>query len=136
MSWDVTIIKFTESYKSVDEIPDNEEPLALGDQNLVHKVVLEFFPETDWSDPSWGIFDSSFGSVEFNIGNEGLVSNMMLHVRASDEIVSPIMAMCKKNSWSALDCSNGDFLQNSNKLNSGLEAWRAYLSKVMNDKKV
>lgn len=134
MSWDVSIIKFTKDYKSIDEIPDNEEPLILGNRALVHKAVLEFFPETDWSDPSWGLFDSNFGSIEFNIGNEELTSSIMLHVRASKAVISPIIMMCEKNSWSALDCSYGDILQHSNKLDSGLEAWRAYLDKIVDGK--
>lgn len=135
MSWDVSIVKFSKSYNSIEEIPADEKPLDLGTKTFVQNAVLEFFPTTDRSDPSWGIFDSKFGSIEFNIGKENPTSSMMLHVRASEEIVEPIVMLCKKNNWSGLDCSTGDFLEKSECPTSGLSGWRKYLAQVLNEQK-
>jgi hypothetical protein len=41
MSWDVSIINFARSYTSVDEIPDDENPLPLGAVSRIHTAVTE-----------------------------------------------------------------------------------------------
>lgn len=133
MSWDIVIINFSKNYKAMDEIPENEQPLDLGTRSFIHQTVLEFFPNTNWSDSSWGIFDSEFGSIGFNIGPDDPISDMMLHVRASNEIVIPIILMCKKHSWSAIDCGSGDFLEQLEDPTLGLERWRSYLSQILNN---
>ncbi len=126
MSWDVSIIKFSKTYTSLEEIPDDEKPIALGSQKSVHEAVSEYFPSTDWSDPSWGIFDSEFGSIEFNLGDDDPSSDMMLHARASNAVVPLILALCKGQDWLAVDCSTGEFLEFTEDPNAGIEGWRAY----------
>lgn len=131
MSWDVTIMKFGQSYGSVEEIPDDATPLPLGSTADVHAFVTKFFPGTDWSDAAWGIFDSPFGSIEFNLGKDDPAESMMLHVRASNEIVAPIVAMCREYGWNALDCSTGELLEKSENPAEGIEVWRAFRDKVL-----
>jgi hypothetical protein len=87
MSWDVSIMRFGTVYASIEEIDDDEQGLLLGSPAQVHDVVRKHFPGTDWSDAAWGMFDCPFGSVEFNRGEDDPATGMMLHVRASDEIV-------------------------------------------------
>ena len=130
MSWDVSIINFSRDYNSIEEIPDDEQPLNLGSRVEVHKAVSEFFPGTNWCDASWGVFDCQFGSVEFNLGKDDPSDSLMLHVRASNEIVPLIVAMCKKQNWSGLDCSNGEILEKSQNPSSGIEGWRDLLEQV------
>jgi hypothetical protein len=131
MSWDVSIFNFSNDYKSIEDIPHNEQPNPLGAQNKVHEAILEFFPNTDWSDPSWGIFDSKYGSIEFNLGSDDPSTSLMLHVRASNELVPLIVGLCNKNHWSALDCSSGEILEYSEHTEQGLENWRNYLSQIL-----
>ena len=133
MSWDISIINFSKDYKSIADIPDDEPPNPLGAQNEVHKAVLEFFPKTDWSDPTWGIFDSKYGSIEFNLGRDDPSTSLMLHVRTSNELVPLIVELCNKNNWSALDCSSGEFLESSEHPEQGLENWRNYLAQILGD---
>jgi hypothetical protein len=131
MSWDVSIMKFSKPYTSVEAIPDDESPLPLGTVTEVHDSVTQFFPGTDWTDSAWGIFHSPFGSIEFNLGKRDPATGMMLHVRASSEIVVPIIAMCRGNGWHALDCGTGELLEQSEHPTVGLEAWTAYRNRVV-----
>lgn len=131
MSWDVSIFRFARQYASVEEIPEDETPLPLAPREEVHRAVTEFFPGTNWKDPAWGQFDSTFGSVEFNIGKEDPVGSFMLHVRASNEIVAPILAMCRAQNWLALDLSTGEFLNASVDPTAGLEGWRAFRNRAL-----
>lgn len=131
MSWDISIIKFSQSYESIDQIPDKAQTLPLGAKSAVHEAVSQFFPSTDWSDSAWGVFDSPYGSIEFNLGSDDPAQSMMLHVRASNEIISPIVALCKEQGWSAVDSGSGDFLDKVDNPEAGLETWRAYRDHVL-----
>lgn len=131
MSWDVSIMKFSKLYAAVEDIPNDETPLSLGKQEHVHAAVTRHFPGTDWSDAEWGIFDSPFGSIEFNLGKDDPITGMMLHVRASNEIIGAIVALCLEEEWNALDCSTGELLESAEDPTAGLEGWRAYRDRVI-----
>jgi hypothetical protein len=133
MSWDVSIMKLSKPYASVEEIPDDESPQSLGTQEHVHTAVTRHFPGTDWNDVAWGMFDSPLGSIEFNLGKDDPASSMMLHVRASNEIVQPIIDLCREEGWTAFDCSTGEFLEAPESPTAGLNRWRAYRDRVVGE---
>ena len=78
MSWDVSIIKFSRSYASIEEISDDETPHPIGTQNHVHAAVARHVPGTDWNDNAWGIFESPHGSIDFNLGRDDSATIMMI----------------------------------------------------------
>ena len=47
----------------------------------------------------------------------------------------PILSMCEDAGWHALDCSEGDFLRRRPDQAKGLQGWRAFLGKVLNQNK-
>jgi hypothetical protein len=131
MSWDVSIHKFSKVYRDVEDIPQDEVPCALGSRNFVHERVLAEFPGTDWSDPSWGVWGGPEGSIEFNLGKEEPANGLMLHVRASPQVVAAIVRLCSANGWQGIDCSSGQFIEQSNNPSEGLEAWSAYRDQIV-----
>ena len=131
MSWDVHIFKVSQPYPSAEAIPAGEKLLALGTMAHVHAAVVEHFPGTDWSDASWGLFRSTFGSIEFNLGRDDPAQSMMLHVRASSEVVVPIVALCRDQKWSAFDCSTGELLEHADDPTAGIEGWLGYRERVI-----
>lgn len=133
MSWDITIQRFSREYTSVEDIPDDEPCLSLGSRSEIQAAISQAFPATDWSDPAWGLYDSPFGSIEFNLGESEEIDGFMLHVRAAEQVVPMIVALCKANCWQALDCSSGDFLEKSTDPAAGLHAWTAYRSEVVGE---
>jgi hypothetical protein len=104
MSWDVCVMRFSRPYASLQDMPPDERPLALGDAVLVRGAVAHAFPGTDWSDPAWGRWECPWGSIEFNLGKEEPATSMMLHVRAGPEVVPGIVSLCVDNGWQAVDC--------------------------------
>lgn len=111
MSRDITVQRFSRDYASIAEIPDDESCLALGNSAEVRAVIDRYFPAVDWSDPAWGIFESERGSIEFNMGTDEPSRGFMMHVRASKEIITAIVAMCLAERWQAIDCAAGIFLE-------------------------
>ena len=125
VSWDVSIFKFSKVFRHVEEIPPDEEPLDLGSLASVHQRVLATFPQTDWSDPAWGMWSNADGSIEFNLGDEDPSTSLMLHVRANAKVVPLIVSLCIQNGWQGIDCASGEFIDQSGTPTEGLEAWAA-----------
>jgi len=135
MSWDVSIIKFSKTYHSLEEIPENCEPLPLGRRAEVQGKISLVFPETNWADPSWGTWDSNAGSIEFNMGDEEEVSSFMLHVRADNSVISKIVDLVLQNGWQAIaPTDDGSFLEQKAQPEKGLEHWRNYRDQVVRTK--
>lgn len=135
MSWDVSILRLSTRYRSVSEIPKDDQLIELGSRADVHAAISEVFIGVDWSDPTWGIYDGEFGSVEFNNGGEEPLKGFMMHVRASEEIISLIVTLCERQGWSALDCSTGGMIDQSDEPGRGLSGWRAFRDEVLGDDK-
>lgn len=133
MSWDISIQKFSRRYASVSEIPDDEKGADLGPRLSVHRAVSAIFPDTNWSDAAWGVWESEFGSIEFNVGKDP-ATGMMLHVRAGPEVIPGMVRLCLDNGWQGLDCSSGEFIEQAMKPQEGLEAWAAYRDQVIGKK--
>lgn len=131
MSWDISICKFSRTYAAVEDIGDDERCFALGTRQEVHAAVSDVFGGTDWTDPTWGVYDAPFGSVEFNISDSDTVEGMMLHVRAGEQIVAPIVALCLRYGWQGFDISSGSFLEQSPVPASGLKSWIAFRNHVL-----
>ncbi len=131
MSWDVSLYKFTRRYRTIQEIPGDEQPLPLGSLSEVQAAVSEVFPGTNWSDPVWGIYDGEFGSIEFNVGRDDPVQGLGLHVRASEAIVGGILHLCERIGCQAIDLTDSSFLDQSEHPAAGLEKWREYRDQVI-----
>lgn len=132
MSWDISIMKFSQQYKSVAEIPENEKLQILGERTSIHEAVSSIFQNTNWSDPVWGIWKCQSGSVEFNLGEDDSSLSLMLHVRAGLEVVPLIVKLCESNGWQGIDCSTSEFIEKSGSPKAGLEKWSAYRDEVIN----
>jgi hypothetical protein len=133
MSWDISIQKFSRRYVTISEIPNDERGVDLGPRLSVHRAISAVFPGTDWSDPAWGVWESEFGSIEFNASKDP-VTGMMLHVRAGAEVVPRIVQLCLENERQGLDCSSGGFLEQAANPQQGLQAWAAYRDHVIGKK--
>lgn len=131
MSWDVSLCRFSRRYESITDIPQDERLLVMGSLLDVQAAVSAVFPGTDWSDPSWGIYECQFGSIEFSVGRNDPVDGLMLHVRAGAPIVGGILQLCQRLSCQAIDCGDGSFLDRAADPAAGLEKWQAYRDQVV-----
>ena len=106
MSWDVFITK--EPIRLGSDDPPN--PAPLGSCDSVRTAVAGSLPDTDWSDPTWGVLDGQGWSIEFNLGTESPVTSLMLHVRGGGNPISAITRLCADNGWHALDLAAGNYI--------------------------
>jgi hypothetical protein len=131
MAWDVSLFKFSRQYRDASEIAADEQLQTLGSLSDVQATVTSVFPNTDWTDPRWGIFSSEVGSIEFNLGSTDPVESIGLHVRADDPIIDGILLLCERFGCQALDASDGCFLQLSDHPQRNLQKWRAYRDQII-----
>ncbi len=131
MSWDVMIFKFAGKQPENAEMIDEGDMIALGAAASVRESVSATIPTVDWTDPAWGVFDGDGFSIEFNVGKDDPIQNMMLHVRGGGDAVAAIMALAGPSGWSALDCSTGEFLNALNPSDAGWKQFQAYRDRVL-----
>lgn len=128
MSWDVLIINSKdkvdfekgdwENFKSKSEVIQN---------------LKTSFPEIDFTDPTWGIIDTSKVNIEFNLGDEeDLGNNFMIHVRAGLDPTGEIARMCFENNWQAFDLSEGDYIDLNNPTQDSFNNWQDFKDHVIN----
>jgi len=92
MTWDVFVLNLPPGIRSLDDIPKDFEPLLLGTRaDLIAKVV---YPQTDFTDPSWGTLKLPECRIEFSLGTNEQVASFAMHVRGGEhapEIVAHIL---------------------------------------------
>jgi len=132
MSWDVMVFNYHGSPpKDFDDLPDDHKPDPLGPADEVRASVSKYLPGVDWSDPTWGDFVGEGFSIEFNVGNDDPITDMMLHVRGGGDAISAILQFAKPNKWSLLDSSTGDFIDPDNPSQEGWEGFQAFRDKML-----
>ena len=132
MSWDVIVYNYNGSPpKDFKNLPDDHKPDPLGPASTVRKTISENLPDVDWSDPTWGIYDSDEFSIEINTGEEDPIESLILHVRGSGDVITAMLQFAIPNNWSLLDISTGKFLDPDNPSQQGWEDFQAHRDKII-----
>jgi len=95
----------------------------LGTRNVVQQRICRQFPGARWWDNTWATWSSADGSIEFGLPPRGEVDYVVLNVRGGTGLVPPIIALAKRNGWQAADCGNGQFLDQVEHPEAGLNQW-------------
>jgi hypothetical protein len=131
MSWDVMIFRFVGKPPASTEGMDDAQRLPLGPAADVRASISSKLPQTSWNDPVWGILDGDGFLIEFNVGDDDPIDNIMLHVRGGGDAITAIMSFVVPLGWSASDCSSGEFLDPSAPSEEGWKGFQAYRDKVV-----
>ena len=135
MSWDITIMSGKDFPTDFPDVPHDWMPNPLGAASAVRRQISQIFAETVWSDPGWGRFDGGEFRIEFNIGAKDSVATAALHVRGSGDPVTPIVSLCRKNGWVAVDWSDGQLINLDTPSKENWEKWQWYRDQVVSAKK-
>src|SRR5690242_2439955 len=109
MSWDVMRFRVREKPQSLHDLTE-DKLLPLGIAADVRTSISAALPDVDWSDHTWGLYGGNGFSIEFNVGDDDPIQNIMLHVRGGGDAIGDIMKFVVPNGWIALDCSTSEFL--------------------------
>ncbi len=131
MSWDVMIFN-TRGTKPppIDQFQESDYG-PLGPAAEVRHQLSGLLPGIDWSDTTWGIYEGTGFSIEFNVGKDDPIGSMMLHVRGGGNAIAAIVKIARPLGWSALDCSTSEFLDLDRPSQAGWEGFQAFRDKVI-----
>jgi len=118
------VFRFAGTPPTSTEEMEDAESIPLGSAADVRAGISSVLPQTSWSNPEFGSFDGDEFSIEFNLGTDDPIDNMMLHVRGGGDAVSAVMSIVAPLGWSALDCSTGEFLNTAAPSNDGWEGFQ------------
>jgi len=110
MSWDVLLCRMPDC-ASVADIPKDFRPEPLGPRKEVIERILELFPDTDFSDPSWAHIVQPDWSITVAAGHEEICDNVMLFVHGGGDVVQAIDKLISALGCRGYDCSSGDFFR-------------------------
>jgi hypothetical protein len=101
--------------------------------SAVRERISAILPDVDWTDPAWGIYLGDGFSIEFNVGSDDPIENMMLHVRGGGDAVTEIVKLIQRQNWKALDCSSGEFLDPDSPSRESWQRFQSYRDKIVAD---
>jgi hypothetical protein len=135
MSWDVLLVNGVPSEVLGLSPRDPEAPpptelglptCALGEKADILLMLKRLFPHIDVSDPTWGVLIEHALLIEFNMGADDPIPEMMLHVRGNGDPITIIKRLCDQTGWRALDCSDLTFIDFSTHPAARFDRWRAW----------
>jgi hypothetical protein len=110
MSREISVVKFSGTFRTLNQAAEDEHLLALGSRKEVEAAIDAAFGEIDWSDPGWGEWSGAEGTIRFSVGSEDPVESLVLHVDADDAVNPLIVSFCRANDWHATESGMGPFL--------------------------
>jgi hypothetical protein len=132
LSWDIIVIDLPPGIKSLAEMPKKFRPRPLGRRSDIIAKISAIFPDSDFSDPSWGILRVAGCSIEFSMGSSEEIDNFAMHVRGGDECPNIVAHVLDGLGMRALDPSSesGLFEQDPKLRSQSFERWRSFRSQI------
>jgi hypothetical protein len=92
------------------------------------RILIEIFPDADFTDPTWGIVERDGYSIEFNISEEHDITSFMLHIRGDNRLLEAIELIHNNTGWRPMDEELIDFNGDPGK---GLRQWQNAREQVL-----
>lgn len=129
MSWDLFLQHVSGEYATVESIPSDYSPPAIGSREELIRKLHEAIPEIDFSDPSWGILDGPGYSIEISIGERAELRGIALHVRGAGEAIPIVSKIVAASELRAIDAQTGEFFSEE-AAEESFRGWQAYRDRV------
>jgi hypothetical protein len=135
MSWDVIVLDLPPEMTSKDPLPKNYERRPLGSCSDLIAKICAIFPNTDFSDPSYGILRLPGCHIEFDMGMRSAetVDYIAMHVRGGKECPDVVAHILDGLKMRAIDASTSHVFEQDPALRSrGFDRWQSFRSHVEN----
>jgi hypothetical protein len=133
MSWDIFVQDFPTGATSVEEIPKEFRPAAIGRRSEIIETIRKVIPVADFSDPAWGVINGPDWSIEVNIGAEEICNGFALHVRGGDAAAGVVAAILEALNLRAVDSQTGEFFVAGEEGIASFRRWKAYRDEVLEE---
>jgi hypothetical protein len=128
MSWDIIVMNLPPGLKSIKDLPNDFVPATLGKRSDIIAKISALFPESDFSDPTWGILQVPGCVIEFSMGEDEILDSFAMHVRGTDACPDTVAYILSGLGMRALDpqSESGVFEQDPKLRAKSFEAWRSF----------
>jgi hypothetical protein len=129
MSWDLFVMALPAGILSLKDLPPDYRPPPLGTRSEIIAKISSAFPQTDFSDPSWGTLDVPGCHIEFNMGSDREINNFAMHARGAGKACpDTAAAILTKLNMRAIDpgSESGLFEQDPNLRYKSFEHWQSF----------
>jgi hypothetical protein len=133
MSWDLFVMALPAGIMSIGEIPKDYKPPPLGPRSEIIAKISSIFPQTDFSDRSWGTLTVPGCHIEFSMGSDQVINSFAMHVRgAGKQCPDAVAHILVELNMRALDpaAESGLFEQDPNLRYKSFEHWQSFRSQV------
>ncbi len=130
MSWDVAIFNMKEPPPDNNKLPEDFEPISLGQVEDIKKYISNLIPGVDWSNPRFGSISYPDFTIEFSIPQDGDVKGLMLHIFGSGNPLPIICKLCTENGWHPYDTSLSLFIDVNNPSDQGWKDYKEYRDQI------
>ncbi|RKN81035.1 hypothetical protein [Ulvibacterium marinum] len=130
MSWDLYVQDWGD-FDSLEQIPGDFEPKPIGNRSeLIDKIEVAE-PTVDFTNPSWGLLENEFFSIEFNMGDSELSDGFVMHVRGNELAIPCIGNILDSLNLKAADGSTPEFFDVV-KSKKNMKKWIDYRNSILN----
>ena len=135
MSWDLIVFaKDTPTRsdeKGLASFEDGWEATDIGTLEEVPREISRAFPETNWSDPTWGLLAGDSFSLEFSLGRKEPVNTFSIHARGS--ATDAVLHMISVTGWKVLDVQTTQWLNDAEDPDRGRRLFQNFLDTVIEE---
>ena len=108
MSWDLFVQDWG-SFDSLEQIPNDFEPKSIGKRSELIEKIKTAEPTAAFTNPSWGLLENEFFSIEFNMGDSEVVDSFVMHIRGNELAIPCIGNILESLNLRASDGSTPNF---------------------------
>jgi hypothetical protein len=131
MSWDVFVLNLPPGIKSLDDIPKDYVPPPLGTRADIIAKIKAIYPQTDFSDPSWGTLQLPECWIEFALGSEEQVTSFSMLVRGGEHAQESVAHILDTLGMHAIDPdSKTGIFADEDDLRESFARWGGFRSHV------
>ncbi len=130
MSWDIFVADYPKHASTVEDIPDDYRPPAIGTRTDIIARIKDVVPSADFSDPSWGRIRGDTFSIEVNLGDDEELMGFAFHVRGGEDAVDVIAGILDHLNLRAVESGSGGFFERHAAI-AGFRQWRSYRDRVI-----
>ncbi len=135
MSYDIFVQDLPPDAKTVEDIPSDFRPAAIGERWLIIEKIKVVVPGADFSDPAWGRIQGDNWSIEMNMGANEHCGGFAIHIRGGAGAFGVVEAILRALKLRALDPQAGGFFVADQGAIDSFNRWRAYRDQVANRQK-
>ena len=130
MSWDVFIQDLPDSTRTIAEIPDDFEPLALGRRSDVVKTIQECFNLPHPLQSSVFTVDLAGSSIEIWVGDDDPCRCVALHIYGGVDAAPAVARLLNCLGRRGLDTVSGEIISADSDIDASVATWLSFRNQM------